>query len=66
MRLKLRFYTSVNGTYACAGTAIDARAFVDYIYIALTDAGNGAFVNARTASDAGIGNFVSHFAFLLG
>jgi hypothetical protein len=61
----LRAYTSVYRAYACTSFAVDARAFVNYVYIAFGDAGNGAFINASPTCDASIGNFVRHIGHLL-
>lgn len=50
-----------NGAGACACAAVDARARVDNVFaVALGNSGSGAVVCARAASDAVIGDNISH------
>ena len=48
----LHFVDCVHGTYFFTSAAIDASVFVDDVDVALGDAIYGAFLDARTASDA--------------
>jgi len=57
---------SIYRANTCASAAIEALIRVDNIYaILLCDALYRTFGSASTASDASIGNLVSHFVYLL-
>lgn len=59
-----RSLTLVNcfgGTSSSACAALGASFGIDVVDIAFGDSANGAFVNTRTASNAVVTNYISHF-----
>ena len=52
---------SLGGAYTCASAAFGASLGVDRILVAFRDGAYRAFVNASTACDAIVTNYVSHF-----
>ena len=62
----LAFADSIYGTTVCTCAAIDAAVSVDDVLaVTLGDGGHGAALGASAASDASIGNLVSHGSYLL-
>ena len=51
---------SLGGADTCACAAFGASFGVDGILVAFGDGANGAFINASTACDAVVTNYVSH------
>ena len=56
----LAFDDSFGGATRCAGTAADAGVRIDVVDFAFADSANGAFGEASAASNALVGNNVSH------
>jgi hypothetical protein len=57
----------LDGTHranTCTGTAVGAEVRVDLVDVTGADSSDGAFVDASTASNAVVSNFVSHGLFV--
>ena len=52
---------SFRGASSCARTALGASLGIDVIDIAFRDSAYGALVNTRTACNAVVANYISHF-----